>query len=355
MPRSSLAPLLAVLGIAAARPAASPVQASDRIRLRIDTAQATAVLAILEADPAHRPVPEGAWRRLFASEGYVRLKAREAAMRRSFEDRDFAEFVRSDTLGARTAALRGALDAWARADLRAGAERVLQYLPEEARIDATVYIVIKPRTNSFVWEVSTNPAIFLYLDPAVTAGRFANTVAHELHHIGFASVKRDAEATIASLPDSVRPALEWMGAFGEGFAMLAAAGGPDAHPHADSPPEDRARWDADAAHFNHDVRTLERFFLDIVSRRLADSDSIRAVAFTFYGTQGPWYTVGWRMAVTIERRFGREELIRCMTDPRLLLERYNAAARDHNREAGDTLATWSPELLAAMQATAAPE
>jgi len=37
----------------------------------------------------------------------------------------------------------------------------------------------------------------------------------------------------------------WIGAFGEGFAMLAAAGGPAIHPHAVSSPEERARWDKD--------------------------------------------------------------------------------------------------------------
>lgn len=63
------------------------------------------------------------------------------------------------------------------------------HLPPEARIRATVHVVIKPRTNSFVFEVRTNPAIFLYLDPARTGPQFENTVAHELHHIGFASVQ----------------------------------------------------------------------------------------------------------------------------------------------------------------------
>src|ERR1043166_3329370 len=184
--------------------------------------------------------------------------------------------------------------------------------------------MIKPRTNSFVWDVERDPAIFLYLDPDVTRAKFENTVAHELHHIGFASVR------------------------GSTATMLAAAGAPGIHPHAVSPPADRARWDKDLANFNRDVRTLETFFRDIMTRRLATPDTIRAVASTFYGVQGPWYTVGWKMAVVIEEAFGRAELIRCMTDPGLLLSRYNAAAAARNRTHADTLALWSRELVAAL-------
>jgi putative zinc-dependent peptidase DUF5700 len=85
-----------------------------------------------------------------------------------------------------------------------------------------------------------------------------------------------------------------------------------------------------------------------VQRRLATPDTLQAAASAFYGIQGPWYTVGWKMAVLIEQRFGRPELIRCMINPQRLLQRYNAAAADHNREQADTLAQWSPELVAAL-------
>lgn len=321
---------------------------TDRVRLRLDTAEAAAVLAILEAKRADGAVTEGVWQHLFSTEGYRRLQAREAALNRAFTDSSFAGFVRSDTLGRRAVELRRALADWQRADLDAAARRVLPYLPMEARIQATVYVVIKPRTNSFVWEVRTDPAIFLYLDPAVAQPKFENTVAHELHHIGYASIIGRMEQALTGFPDSVRPAAEWMDALGEGFAMLAAAGGPAVHPHTVSPPDERARWDQDVANFNQDLKSLERFFLDVIGRRLATPDTVRAVAATFYGVQGPWYTVGWKMAVTIERRFGRDELVRCMVDPRRLLARYNAAAEEYNRGQPDPLATWSPELLRAM-------
>ena len=65
--------------------------------------------------------------------------------------------------------------------------------PTEAYIHAKVFPVIKPITNSFVFETTTDPAIFLYLDPEESAAKFENTVAHELHHIGYASVESLAE------------------------------------------------------------------------------------------------------------------------------------------------------------------
>jgi hypothetical protein len=329
-------------------PCAAQAPPADRVRLVFDTTEAVAVLAIMQARHAGRVPTEAEWQRLFSAEGYQRLKAREAAMRREFTDSSFSAFVLSDSLRRRASELRGALTAWGRADLQGAATRALAYLPADAGIRATIYIVIKPRINSFVWDVQTNPAIFLYLDPGLTRQQFENTVAHELHHIGFASVGSRSDSILAGLPDSVRAAAEWMGAFGEGFAMLAASGGPDTHPHAVSPASDRIRWDRDVARFNQDLRTLEVFFRDVISRRLANLDTVRTRAAAFYGVQGPWYTVGWKMAVLIERRFGRAELIRCMTDPRRLLQRYNAAAADHNRTRADTVAQWSPELVAAL-------
>ena len=196
----------------------------------------------------------------------------------------------------------------------AAARRVLPYLPEEAVIRAKVYLVIKPLTNSFVFEVSTDPAIFLYLDPEVTAAKFANTVAHELHHIGYSSVKPGTSG-LENLSPGARKALEWMGAFGEGFAMLAAAGSPDVHPHAVSPQTERARWDHDMENFGKDLKTLETFFLDVIEGRLKAEDEISERAYSFFGIQGPWYTVGYEMAVVIERREGRAELIECMSEP----------------------------------------
>ena len=210
--------------------------------------------------------------------------------------------------------------------------------------------MIKPRENSFVFEVNTDPAIFLYLDPAKTKEQFENTLAHELHHIGYGSscpVKQVADE-IAKQPKNIKDLINWIGAFGEGFAMLAAAGGPDIHPHEYSKPEDRARWDRDIANFNDDLRKVQQFFLDILSNKLSEEERTKT-GFSFFGVQGPWYTVGWKMSVVIEKTYGRAKLIECICDQRKLLPTYNQAAARYNRKARDPLAVWSDDLIRTLR------
>ena len=140
------------------------------------------------------------------------------------------------------------------------------------------------------------------------------------------------------------------GAFGEGFAMLAAAGGPDADPHAASSPEQHARWDHDLANFNADLGSLQQLFMDVVDQKLTTKEKINEKAYSFFGdAQGAWYTVGYKMAVLVEKRFGRKVLIDCMLDPRQLLARYNQAATEINERDPKKLALWSPELLQKIQ------
>jgi hypothetical protein len=200
--------------------------------------------------------------------------------------------------------------------------------------------------------VESDPAIFLYLDPSVSRAGFQNTLAHELHHIGYGTVcpTRRARAELARLPPNAQTALTYARAFGEGFAVLAAAGGPDRHPHAASGPEERARWDRDVANFDSDLRKVEQFFLDVLAGRLSGEQISEAVA-PFYGEQGAWYTVGWRMGVVIEKTLGRRALLAAMCDPRGLFATYNRAAARHNRRSRRPLALWSPTLIEAIRKT----
>lgn len=337
--------ILALAGMAALGQSQPPA-AVDRIHLQLNTDESEAVLAILDKRTSGAAVSDADWQRLFASEPYTRLKTREEAMHRDFSDDDFRKFVLSPELAGKTSALHHTLDAWRRADLVASAQRVLAYLPDQASIKAKVFPEIKPKTNSFVFDTATDPAIFLYLDPEESAAKFENTVAHELHHIGFSSIASLAEAKQKGLPPNVKPAVDWMGAFGEGFAMLAAAGGPDVDPHAASSPAEHARWDHDLANFNQDLGALQQFFLETINGTLSTQDAINAKAYTFFGdAQGPWYTVGYKMAVIVEKRFGRKILIECMLDPRELLARYNEAAKETNQRGESTLALWSPDLM----------
>jgi len=327
---------------------ARPETSSDGIHLKLNTDEADAVLSILDKRASGAAIGDADWQRLFATEPYARLRQREAAMHREFTDEDFKKFVLSPELAAKAESLRRTLDAWRKIDLRTSARRVLEYLPDQATINAKVFPEIKPKTNSFVFDTNTDPAIFLYLDPEESAAKFENTVAHELHHIGFSSVDSLRKEKQRDLTANVRPAVEWMGAFGEGFAVLAAAGGPDADPHATSSEKERARWEHDLANFNHDLETLDQFFLDILNQNLSTKDAIDKKGFSFFGdAQGPWYTVGYKMAVIVEKRYGRKRLIECMIDPRELLSSYNRAADDMNRggKGREQLSLWSPELI----------
>jgi hypothetical protein len=322
------------------------------VKVQIITDEADAVLAILTRKIANQPIRDSDWQRLFASDGYVRLKKRETAMRRSFEDEDFRNFVLSDALAARAPALAETLVRWKSANPFRSANLALAYLPKQASIHAKIYPVIKPRENSFVFDLNTDPAIFLFLDPKMSKKKFENYLAHELHHVGYGTAcpTKLTNDEIAQLPPQVQTVIRYLGAFGEGFAMLAAAGGPDAHPHAVSSIADRVRWDRDVENFDDDLRKVEKFFLDVLANRLSEEQINKAVS-TFFGEQGAWYTVGWRMCVLIEKTFGRRVLIETMCDQRKLLSTYNRAAAGFNRKAHKALALWSPSLIAAIDNT----
>ena len=336
-----------IAGTAAAAPAPAQ-QPADRLQLRFDPSEAEAVLAIVAKHQAGELVADSDWQRLFATEPYQRLKQRETGLHTPYalSDSEFKLFVLDSVADA--PALRRTLDAWERADLTAAAARAFAYLPADARIRAKVYPVIKPGLNSFVYETRTDPTIFLYLDPTKSAAKIENSVAHELHHIGYATVSARGDSAIAALPPDARAAAEWVGAFGEGFAMLAAAGGPDVHPHAVSSAAERARWDHDLSNFDHDLAAVQQFLLDVATGKLKTEEDRERVGYSFFGVQGPWYTVGWKMAVTIERRFGRARLIDCMLEPRRVLADYNQAAAEQNAAGGERLPLWSPELLRAL-------
>jgi hypothetical protein len=347
--------LCSLLAVSPAIPA--PAAGNDRVQLALDTTEADQVLTLLALLQTGKPINDAAWRTLFSTVPYVRLKERQQRIAVQFHDSSlvlsdeaFKKFVLSADLRPRASALRATLERWQRTDLRHSAKYVLSYLPDSAVIRAKVYPVIKPGTNSFVWDLKSDPTIFLYLDPEVTAAKFENTVAHELHHIGLGSLGPVYTQRIAGLPGSARAAAGWMASFGEGLAMLAAAGGPDVDPHAASTSKEHARWVAELANFDADLPAVDAFFHDILAGTLSE-DAIEAKGSSFFGEhQGPWYTVGYRMAVVVEKRFGRAILIRTMLDYRCLLALYNQAAAEQNGRGGKPLPLWSESALAQVSA-----
>jgi len=307
-------------------------------------------VGIVEWKRGGNVVADADWKLLFTTDGYRRLRQREIEAEHPFPDSVFQTFLLSDSVGRRAAALRATLDKWERANVRGAAAKALAYLPDYARVAATVYVVLKPDPSSFVYDLSRDPSIMMYLDPKQSAAKLENTVAHELHHIGFSTIGARTDSMVASLPPRARTAADWTRAFGEGFAMLAAAGGPDVHPHALSTPADRARWNGNMLHFNRDLKLVESFLLGLIEGKLETPDEIAKAANALYAIEGPWYTVGWKMGAVIEKQYGRAELIECMIDPHRLVSKYNAAAAEFNKKnPAARLALWSPVVVAAFK------
>ncbi|MFN8574277.1 MAG: DUF5700 domain-containing putative Zn-dependent protease [Gemmatimonadaceae bacterium] len=318
------------------------LRAQQATGLTFESDEARAALSILETRAASGAPAADQWNTLFTSAGYRRLAARERAMGREMPDSQFAGFLMADSMAKRAALLRRTLRAWESANLQVALDRAHAYLPSGTPIQATIYPLIKPRTNSFVFEASTNPAIMLFLDPDVSPAKFTNTVAHELHHIGYNHACPDSAK--GSVPRPLATAIYWMGAFGEGYAMLAAAGGPQVHPHAASEPAERQRWDKDMRHIGRDFADLDLFFRDVLQGKVANADSVQTRAMEFFGVQGPWYTVGYTMARSIERARGRQALVGMLCDPvRVMREYQRIAARGAPR--------WSGGLLALLPTT----
>jgi putative zinc-dependent peptidase DUF5700 len=322
-------------------------QPADRVALNVDSSEAETVLAILDKRAVHEAVADEDWQRLFTSTPYRRLKQHEASMPQAFTDHEFKKLVA--TLDASREQLRESLRQWQSVDLRSVARRPLAYLPPQATIRAEVYPVIKSQANSFVFEPeSPAPAIFLYVgSKAKTQEQLENTFAHEAHHLGLASVQRTYREEIGSLPENARKAAWWMGNFREGMAVLAAAGSPDVDPLAVFDEYYRLHWSHEAKRFTTNLDELNQFFLDTIHGDLLN-DAVAHEAGVFFGDDGPWYTVGYRMAVTIEREFGRTALVATYADPRQFVARYNEAAETENSRNGGNLPLFSAEILEAV-------
>lgn len=337
--------LWSAVPVMAAEPGAEP----PVLQVRVVTDEADAALAILEERARTGAVAPASWERLWKSEGFVRLKKRSESFGAKDVEQGFRDFLTSAEPLSHARELRQALETWKHLDATAAARRAGAYLPPGIPLRVAIYPVIKKSTNSFVFELKTNPAMFMYIDPKIGPAKLENTLAHELHHVGIAGCPKPPD--FDRLSAAQKTAFEDLGAFGEGLAMLAAAGGPDVHPHATSDPAAWLVWERDVASFNTDLRRLEAFFRDLLAGRLTEDEANKRL-FSFIDAegvpQGPFYTVGWKMAAMVERARGRDALVKLLCDPRALLAAYNELAAAHPRNDGEGLATWSPDFLAGL-------
>lgn len=298
--------------------------ATGRVAVDLRVHEAELVLAILDARAAGRVPTERDWATLFATDGYRRLQQREVSMGRSFTDEDFRTFVMSDELLARRAEMRATLRVWRSADLSNAAKQALAFLPRNARVEAKVYPVIKPKPNSFVFDLERDPSIFIYLEPLERA-TFEGIVVHEFHHIGYAAACKGEG---------------WLGAFGEGIATYAAAigGKPRLKPDA------LEEWERQQKRERENFEEARDFLLAVQSGKLDEGEQKRW-GMALFGIVGPWYTVGFRMAAVIDQELGREALIASFCDPHQLLATYNTAAQKRKLRLGDDQPLWPEELL----------
>ncbi len=323
-------------------------QDKSPVNVQIVADEAEAVVDILAKKASNETITDADWQKLFKSEGFTRLKKREESFKHEYTEENFKTFVLSASLFAKRDELKETLKQWVKADVDDAAQKALNYLPAGATIKAKIYPVIKPGKNSFVFETKTDPAIFLYVNTDESKSKFENTLAHELHHIGYASCCAESRAAkLAALPVKAQTVLDWVGAFGEGYAMLAAAGSPYTHPHKYSSSEDYSRWDRDMDNFSANLLSVDKFFNAILDGTIAEKD-IDSVGMEFMGIQGPWYTVGYKMSVLIEKTFGKQRLIDCMCDPGLLLPTYNEAVIVSNNVNHARLPMWSDKVINAI-------
>ncbi len=335
---------LATLAVAEPFPAAVVVQPAGGVDLRIQTDEVEAVLAILDLRARGEAVPETAWERLFASEGYTRMMARERyidermGLQRGYTDEGHRRFFATDSaLLANRTALRGALDVWKRVDVERAGRRALAYLPEGTRLRGTVYPLLRAATNSFIFELgSENPAIFMYVDPGQTPESLEDILAHELHHVGSAA---GCPAPPETDDERFMALYSWTGGFSEGVAVLAAAGSPDADPQRGSDPELRRAWEIRQDSVATDMAALGDFFMAIHNGTLL-GDAMNRAGFGFINRegfpQGAFYTLGWFMASTVERELGRAAVVATVCHPATLMGQYNRAAATINARRGET-------------------
>jgi hypothetical protein len=308
------------------------------VHLHIQPDEAKSVLAILDKRAAHERVRETDWKQLLATEAYIRLQKRERSMKRNFDDDAFRTFVMSDELLAKRKELHRVMNDWLHADLDRAAKRALAYLPAGAKITATVYPVIKPAKNNFVFEGNS---IFMNVENEPRE-RFETIIAHELHHIGFDSACPEKSE---NRPPNLQTLRDWLSAFGEGYATLAAGG--DRDPERAMKPDVREAFAEGQRDLDKNFREVEKFYLDVLDGRLT-GDAARDRGFEFFGLVGPWYTVGWKMCMIIEKTLGRDALISAFCDLPTLLGTYNKAAEIWQQRTGEALPRWDARLVNAF-------
>ena len=254
-------------------------------------------------------------------------------------------YITSAEFKAQTAAFQFSLREWRNAHHQLIEHRLDEYLPPEGQLPLTVVAVLAPGFTHAEFDTnSASPQVFVPLLPSMLHMQVETYVGEQAYLLASAITIKSLRPHYDRMTGSVRLAVEYITEFRRGIALLAGIGGPGLHVCATCPRAERQQWDNDFVAFSADLRTLDKLLLatalaetDLEGQR-SQLDSVGVV---------PWQVVGYRMAVMIERHYGRKVVPNLLRDPRMLLELYNRAAVEDNAAGAvdKPLPLWSPELM----------
>ena len=311
--------------------------------------QIKTTINILNKNDKDENITNDDWNSLFTTKGYQMLKQRGKDMDNNFADSGFKEFLLDEETSSYLENYKNSLNRFLDIDLDYLILKTKKYLPQSAEINTAIIPVIKPDPNSFVHSINNRLLLFIYLEPNISKDKLENKLIHEFHHIGLDDIYNKSD--YSHLIDSAQKMIEWTNAFGEGFAMLAAAGGIDKHPNNFSE-ESKKLWDKNMKNFNTDFKKIENFRLNILYDNFHNDKEIYNKGFEIMvnnGGQGSWYTVGYKVAKVIEKTANRKVLIDCMDDLTKLYTVYNELVLEYNKKKEENLKHFHNDIIKGLK------
>lgn len=321
---------------------------SPRTPLSFDYAQAEQVLAMLDARTHGREITDGDWSRLFETAPFpiIRFAPRDA--QQDFSRAKFKEFVLSPELLKRADTLREALEISKHADT-AKLTAIPQFRPRVFVTHARIVPIIAPKQRSFVVQTAQGPVVFIPLDIETARQHLEKTVASRaIFEAEVASMRDKSDEEITRLPWAEGTVSDLTKNFDGGLALLASISKVETHPYWAYTLEEREHWNRRVGEFDQDLKKLDAMFAGILSGQLRNQQQINDLAENYATEMGAWQTVGYSMAVMIERTYGSKALIGAMRDPRWLIGLYNRAVNTAHARTGADYPNWSPEVLRAV-------
>lgn len=307
--------------------------------------QVEVVIDILKRTEENNKISKEHWNKLFHTQGFQLLEKRESEMNEGIKKSEFKGYIIDKIASDGYLPYEKSLDKLNKLDLDEIIESTKDYLPDNTNLDTDIIPVIKPQKNSFIHKINDKLVLFLYLEPDIIKEKMENKLIHELHHIGFDYVYQNSDYSYLLKP--AQKVIEWTNAFGEGFAMLAAAQGLENHPNKFD--EDlKSKWDKNMENYNKDFHKIQNFLLTILEGHFADERKLYNRGFqlmTNNGGQGSWYTVGYKIAVVIEKTASRDLLIKCMQDLTQLYCHYNRLVKQYNKKQNKNLHKWDQKII----------